>query len=74
LIDEWLLRQLLHGYDRKSGSMPTPTKKLTDAWPDQLKSASSTHVRLVAPVDAEKVVHVKASLTGLANAEGKANV
>lgn len=52
LIDEWMLRQLLHGHGRKLGPLPTPAKKLTEAWPEQFESISpTTHVGLLAPID-----------------------
>lgn len=67
LIDEWMLRQLLHGHGRKLGPLPTPTKKLTEAWPEQFESISPTHVRLLAPIDAQKARELKALLRGSAN-------
>lgn len=67
LIDEWMLRQLLEGHGRKLGPLPTPTKKLTEAWPDQFETISLTHVRLLAPIDAQKVAELRASLRGSAN-------
>ena len=69
LIDEWMLRQLLQGHGRKLGPLPTPSKKLTEAWQEQFESISSTHVRLLAPVDAQKAAELKASLKGLANSQ-----
>jgi len=67
VIDEWMLRQLLQGHGRKLGPLPTPTKKLTDAWPEQFESISPTHVRLLAPIDAQKAAELKALLRGSAN-------
>jgi len=67
LIDEWLLRQLLLGHGRKLGPLPTPTKKLTEAWPEQFESISPTHVRLLAPIDAQKAAELKELLRGSAN-------
>lgn len=67
LIDEWMLRQLLQGHGRKLGPLPTPTKKLTEAWPEQFESISLTHVRLLAPIDAQKAAELKALLRGSAN-------
>ena len=67
LIDEWMLRNLLEGYGRKLGPLPTPTKKLTDEWPEQVESISSTHVRLLAPIDAHKASELTASLRSFAN-------
>lgn len=69
LIDEWMLRQLLQGYGRKLGPLPTPIKKLTDTWPEQFESISSTHVRLLAPIDAQKAAELKAVLRGSANSK-----
>jgi hypothetical protein len=66
LIDEWMLRQLLQGHARKLGPLPTPTKKLTEAWPE-FESISPTHVRLLAPIDAQKAAELRASLQGSAN-------
>jgi hypothetical protein len=66
-IDEWMLRQLLSGHGRKLGSLPTPAKKLTEAWPEQFESISPTHVRLIAPIDAQKVTDLKSVLRGSAN-------
>lgn len=67
LIDEWMLRQLLSGHGRKLGPLPTPTKKLTEAWSEQFESISPTHVRLLAPIDAQKAAELKAVLRGSAN-------
>jgi len=67
LIDEWMLRQLLSGHGRKLGPLPTPIKKLTEAWPEQFESISPTHVRLLAPIDAQKAAELKAVLRGSAN-------
>ncbi|MNC35983.1 hypothetical protein D3C75_844830 [compost metagenome] len=67
LIDEWMLRQLLQGHGRKLGPLPTPTKKLTEAWPEQFESISPTHVRLLAPIDAQKEAELRASLRGSVN-------
>lgn len=69
LIDEWMLRQLLQCHGRKLGPLPTPAKRLTEAWPEQFESISSTHVRLLAPVDAQKAAELKASLKGSANSQ-----
>lgn len=69
LIDEWMLRQLLQGHGRRLGPLPTPSKKLTEAWPEQFESVSSTHVRILAPVDAQKAAELKASLKGSANSQ-----
>ncbi len=69
LIDEWMLRQLLQGHGRKLGPLPTPSKKLTEAWPEQFESISPTHVRLLSPVDAQKTAELKASLRGSANSQ-----
>lgn len=71
LIDEWMLRQLLEGYGRKLGPLPTPAKKLTEAWPAQFENISPTHVRLLAPLDDQKAVELRSSLTGLANKQVK---
>ena len=69
LIDEWMLRQLLQGHGRKLGPLPTPAKRLTEAWPEQYESISPTHVRLLAPLDAQKAVKLKASLKDSANSQ-----
>lgn len=69
LIDEWMLRQLLQGHGRKLGPLPTPAKRLTEAWPEQFESISPTHVRLLAPLDAQKAVKLKASLKDSANSQ-----
>ncbi len=67
LIDEWMLRRLLEGHGRKLGPLPTPAKKLTEAWPEQFESISPTHVSLLAPIDNQKAAELRASLRGLAN-------
>ncbi len=69
LIDEWLLRQLLQGHGQKLGPLPTKVKRLTEAWAEQFESISSTHVRLLAPVDAQKVAELKTSLKASANSQ-----
>ena len=69
LIDEWMLRYLLQKHGRKLGPLPTPSKKLTEAWPEQFESISSTHVKLLAPVDAQKTAELKTSLKNLANSQ-----
>lgn len=74
LIDEWMLRPLLHGYGRELGPLPSSTKKLTEAWPKHFESISPTHARLIAPVDAEKERELKASLKGVANNQVEADV
>jgi hypothetical protein len=67
LIDEWMLRKLLQGHGRKLGPLPTPAKRLIEAWRQEFESISSTHVRLLAPIDDQKAVELKASLKGSAN-------
>ena len=67
LIDEWMLRQLLIGHGRKLGPLPTPSKQLTEAWSEQFESISPTHVRLLAPIEAEKSAELKALLGVSAN-------
>ena len=69
LVDEWMLRQLLHGHGRKLGPLPTPSKKLTEAWPEQFESIPPAYVRLLAPVDTQKAAELKASLRGSANSQ-----
>ncbi|CAM3863129.1 uncharacterized protein DUF2357 [Kerstersia gyiorum] len=69
LIDEWMLRQLLQGYGRKLGPLPTPSKKLTETWPKQFEPVSPTYVRLLAPVDAQQAAELKASLRDSANSQ-----
>jgi len=66
-IDEWMLRQLLIGHGRKLGPLPTPSKKLTEVWSEQFESISPTHVRLLAPIEAEKSAELKALLGVSAN-------
>lgn len=74
LIDEWMLRQLLKSHGRKIGPLPTPAKKLTEAWPEQFESVSPTHVRLLAPIDAQRAAQVRASLRGSANPQVEGDV
>ena len=74
LIDEWMLRPLLSGHGRKLGPLPTQTKKLTEAWPEQFESISPTHVRLLAPIDAQKAVDLKAVLKASASPQVEAAV
>lgn len=69
LIDEWMLRQLLDGYGRKLGPLPTPIKRLTDRWPGQFESVSSTHTRLVGALDDQQAAELRASLRALASAQ-----
>ena len=74
LIDVWMLRPLLSGHGRKLGPLPTQTKKLTEAWPEQFESISPTHVRLLAPIDAQKAVDLKAVLKASASPQVEAAV
>lgn len=67
LIDEWLLRQLLKVYGQKLGPLPTPVKRLTEEWADKFESISSTHVRLVAPLDDQQNSQLLASLRSSAS-------
>ena len=67
LLDEWMLRKLLQDHGRKLGPLPTPSKKLTEAWSDQFESIPPAHVRLLAPIDTQKVGELKALLRGSAN-------
>jgi hypothetical protein len=69
LIDEWMLRRLLEVHGRKLGPLPSPVKRLTDAWPEQFESVSSTHVRLLSPVDAQKAAELTAALKASANSQ-----
>lgn len=69
LIDEWLVRQLLEGYGRKLGPLPTPVKRLTETWPDYFENVSPTYVRLISPLDKQKSSQLKASLRASANSE-----
>ena len=69
LVDEWMLRQLLHRHGRKLGPLPTPSRKLTESWPEQFESIPPAHVRLLAPVDTQKAAELKASLRGSANSQ-----
>ena len=67
LLDEWMLRKLLQGHGLKLGPLPTPSKKLTEAWPEQFESIPPVHVRLLAPIDTQKAGELKALLRGSAN-------
>lgn len=74
LIDEWMLGQLLEGYGRKLGPLPTFVKQLTETWPAQFESASPTHTKLVAPLDDQQAADIKAALRASANTEVEAAV
>ena len=67
LIDEWMVRQLLQGYGRKLGPVPTPVKRLIDTWPKHFESVSSTHVRLIAPLDDHQVAQLHTSFRASTN-------
>lgn len=69
LIDEWMVRQLLEGYGRKLGPLPTPVKSLTDAWPDHFENVSPTHARLLTALDEKQSTELKASLKASANSQ-----
>lgn len=73
LLDEWMLRQLLQGYGRKLGPLPTPAKKLTETWPEFVAS-SPTHVQLLAPINSQKEAKLRASLRGSANPQVKQDI
>lgn len=74
LIDEWLLRQLLKNYGQKLGPLPTPVKRLTDNWGDKFESLSSTHVRLMAPLDEQQNTQLRNYLLSSANTQLSENV
>lgn len=74
VIDEWMVRQLLEGYGRKLGPLPSQVKRLIETWPDHFEHVSQTHVRLISPLDEQKAAELKASLRGLANAQVEAMV
>lgn len=69
LIDEWMLRPLLEGYCRKLGPLPTPVKQLTVTWQEKFESVSATHVKLVAPLNDQQIIDIKASLRASANSQ-----
>ena len=69
LIDEWIVRQLLEGYGRKLGPLPTTVKRLTETWPDHFETVSPTHVRLISPLDEQQSAELKASLRASANSQ-----
>ena len=68
-IDEWMMRQLLEGYGRQLGPLPTPIKRLTDGWPAQFVSVSSTHARIVGVLGDQQAAELKASLHASASAQ-----
>ena len=74
LIDEWILRQLLEGYNRKLGPLPTPVKRLTETWPAQFENVSPTHAKLVTPLDDQQAVELQTSLRASANSQVEAAV
>lgn len=69
LIDEWMLRSVLDGYGRKLGPIPTPVKQLTDSWPKQFESVSSTHTRLIGPLDDLQASELQSSLQTFASSQ-----
>ena len=69
LIDEWMLRQVLEGYGRKLGPLPTQVKRLTETWSAQFENFSPTHAKLVAPLDKQQAADMKASLQASANSQ-----
>lgn len=62
LIDEWMLSRLVEGYGKKLGPLPTLVKQTADGWPNNFESLSSTHVRLVAPLDSKQASQIKLKL------------
>lgn len=68
-IDEWLLRQILEGFGQKLGPLPTVIKKITEEWPNQIASISSTHVQLLSPLDDQQINEFRSSLQSSANSE-----
>ena len=67
LIDEWMLRQLLKGYGRQLGPLPSSAKKLIAEWPEHFESISPSHVRLISSIDVNKANELRALLKGAAN-------
>ena len=67
LIDEWMIEQLIKGYAKKLGPLPTPVKQMTDGWPNNFESLSSTHVRLIEPLDSKQAEQIKLKLQESAN-------
>ncbi|GHT94620.1 hypothetical protein AGMMS49545_16200 [Betaproteobacteria bacterium] len=74
LIDEWMLKQLLNGYGRKLGPLPNSVKQLAEKLPENFEPVSTTHVKLVAPLDDQPAADVKNSLLKDANEKVNADV
>jgi hypothetical protein len=66
LIDEWMLRPVVKAYGGKIGPLPTPVMQLIGGW-NEFENVTDTHVRLLAPLDEEKVEQIKAELRSFAN-------
>lgn len=62
LIDEWMISGLIEGYGKKLGPLPTLVKQMADEWPNNFESISSTHVRLIAPLDSRQASQIKLKL------------
>ncbi len=69
LVDEWMIYQLVEGYDEELGPLPTSVKLMVDGWSNNFQSVSSTHVRLVAPLSASQLSQLRSKLGEFANAE-----
>ncbi|EIN02317.1 hypothetical protein WQE_04557 [Paraburkholderia hospita] len=74
LVDSWIIGQLLQGYGRQLGPLPTPVRQLTDALTGQFESLSRTHVRLVAPLDTRQADRLRVALREAASVEVGAEV
>ena len=53
---------LIERYGKKLGPLPTLVKQTADGWPNNFESLSSTHVRLVAPLDSKQASQIKLKL------------
>lgn len=73
-IDEWMLSQLLEGYSKQLGPLPTVVKQLVDGWSNNFESLSSTHVRLIAPLNSEQADQIKLRLHGSASKQVETEV
>lgn len=68
-LDEWLLRRPIEGYGRKLGPLPSAVKRLTDGWPEQFEGVTTSHVRLLAPLNDRQSAELTATLRESANAQ-----
>ena len=73
-VDEWMLSQLLEGYGKQLGPLPTAVKQLADGWSNNFESLSSTHVRLIRPLDSEQAVQIRLRLHDSANKQVETEV